>query len=129
MESNKFYLHNLWLWKCGLPEIEEGSKEVIDINELYLTEWSLEFEKLMQNRLVMGGLRYGKMGHGSIPKGKPAYDRVGSIKKRLGFFEETGNSEWLVDVANMCLLIFEERQHENFHFDSKDDLYHDKTIK
>lgn len=101
----------------------------ININDLYKSEWSPDFEKLMRNRLVMGCLRYGPMGHGSQPKGKPTYDRCSSIRRRLENFEKDGNSEWLVDIANIALLIFEEHQHPNFNFDSVDDGYHDIVIK
>jgi hypothetical protein len=123
------FVKNLWLWKCGMPEIEDVPQTSINIDQLAKSEWSTKFEQLMRNRLIMGAIRYGVMGHGSIPKGKPKYDRVASIKKRLQFYEDTGNAEWLVDIANMALLMFEERPHPNFHFDSVDDIYHDKPMK
>lgn len=126
--QNRFFLDNLWRWKCGFPEKSEDNDQ-ISIQDLSESEWSPEFERLMRNRLIMGGLRYGLMGHGSIPKGKPVYNRIESIRKRLKFFEETGNAEFLVDIANMALLMFEERQHKNWHFDSIDDGYHDEIIK
>lgn len=128
MNSNEF-LNNLWRWKCGIPEVELGKPEVkIDFENLKKSEWSPEFEKLMRNRLILGSIRYGVMGHGSIPKGKPKYDRCNSIRKRIKAFEETGNAEFLVDVANFCLLLFEEKDHKNFHFESIDDGEHDKVI-
>lgn len=126
--NTKDFLKNLWRWKCGLEEIDFDKANQIDLDELRKTEWSSEFENLMRNRLLMGSIRYGKMGHGSVPKNKPYYNRIESIRKRLSFFENTGNSEWLVDIANMCLLMFEERQHPNFHFESKDDEYHDEIV-
>ncbi len=131
MCSREHFLKNLWRWKCGLPEEESDrpKKNNIDIEELRKTEWSPEFEKLMRNRLLMGALRYGVMGHGSVPENKPQYNRIESIRKRLKFFEESGNAEWLVDIANMALLMFEERQHPNFHFEAGDDGYHDEIIK
>lgn len=122
------FLMNLWRWKCNLPEIEGEEKEIINFEELKKTEWSPEFEKLMRNRLLLGSIRYGRMGHGSIPKGKPRYDRVNSIIKRIKLFEETGNAEYLVDVSNFALLLYEERDHPNFHFESIDDGIHDKII-
>lgn len=128
MNSNEF-LNNLWRWKCGIPEVDL-SKPVVKINfeDLKKSEWSTEFEKLMRNRLILGSIRYGLMGHGSIPKGKPKYDRCNSIRKRLKAFEQTGNAEFLVDVANFSLLLFEEKDHQNFHFESIDDGEHDKVI-
>lgn len=134
MNSNVYnrsiFIKNLWRWKCGLPEDEGEPKNIkIDLDKLKQTEWSSEFEKLMRNRLLMGGIRYGIMGHGSIPKGKPKYDRIASIKKRLQLFEETKNAEMLVDIANMCLLIFEEKSVDGLHFSSIDDGYHDTIMK
>lgn len=123
-----FFLKNLWLWKCGLPEEPPIKQTIPDYEELRKSEWSEEFEKLMRNRLIFGAIRYGCMGHGKIPKNKPTYDRIESIKKRLKFFEETGNAEWLIDIANIALLIFEEKQHPNFHFKQIDDGYHDEKI-
>lgn len=92
----------------------------IDIGELYRTQWSEEFEQLMRNRLVMGAIRYGKM----KSKGKPKYDRVKYIKNKLKVFKKTGNSEALVDIANTCLLMFAEEDHDNFHFCAEDDGMH-----
>jgi len=130
---NKFFLNNLWRWKCGLPELQPEQTTFVDIKELRKTEWSPEFEQKMRNRLVFGAIRYGRMGHGRIPPGKPEYDRCASIRARLERFEKTGNSEWLIDIANMALLIYEERVHPNFHFAHVDgdaeDSYHDKIKK
>ena len=124
-------MNNLWRWKCGLPEL--GPKQFTPLQDMKETEWSPEFEQAMRNRLVFGAFRYGKMGHGSIPPGKPQYDRVASIRARLERFERTGNAEWLVDIANMALLIYEEHVHPNFHFRAVDgddeDSYHDKIVK
>lgn len=109
---------NAWRWKCGLPEIESGA--TVSLVELQKSEWSFEFEKLMRNRLIMGALRYGRIG----AKNKPKYDRVTSMIKRLNKYQETGNKEFLVDVANLCLLEFEECHHPTAHFNSIDDGEH-----
>jgi hypothetical protein len=122
------FLDNLWRWKCGLPEQESVKVTIPPLEYLQRSEWSSEFEQLMRNRLVMGGIRYGLMGHGAVPKGKPHYSRSDSIIKRIQLFEQTGNAEYLVDVANFALLLFEERDHPQWHFRSVDDGVHD-TIK
>lgn len=130
--NREHFIRNLWRWKCGLPEIPPTKPNPNLVNDLWKTEWSPEFEQMMRNRLVMGAIRYGRMGHGEIPLGKPKYDRFESIRKRLRFFEETGNAEWLVDIANLALLMFEERYHQNFHVESVDGdsekAYHDKIL-
>lgn len=122
MQNSRFFLDNLWRWKCGLPELDgtEHAEPTIDVDALRKSEWSNEFEQLMRNRLVMGAIRYGKIG----APGKPTYDRVASMQKRLAKYTETGNKEFLVDVANLCLLEFVECAHPNAHFSAIDDGEH-----
>jgi hypothetical protein len=117
------FLRNLWRWKCGMPEIEE-KKEVVDIDSLRESEWSDEFEELMRNRLVMGAIRYGKL----HAPGKPQYDRIASIQRRLDAYREDGNKEHLVDVANIALCEFEECNHPNAHFYAIDGGDHQEAI-
>lgn len=85
-------------------------------NDLLKSEWSHEFERLMRNRLVMGALRYGLLRR----KDSKIYDRVGSMMRRLKKYQETGNKEFLVDVANLCLVKFVCCKHPNAHFHSQD---------
>lgn len=120
----QFFLNNLWRWKCGLPETEEVNQES-SYEELKKTEWSEEFERLMRNRLIIGALRYGRIGAAN----KPQYDRVSSMIKRLSKYQETGNKEFLVDVANICLLEFVECNHPNQHFHAIDDGEHTDILK
>lgn len=70
----------------------------------------------------MGALRYGRLG----TPGKPQYDRVAEVKKRVSKYEATGNTEFLVDVANMALIEFVEGDHPNKHFKAIDDGEHAK---
>lgn len=107
------------LLQCVTP-----SKPMPSLDELRASEWSPEFENLMRNRLVMGAFRYGRI-HSS---GKPAWDRVESIKQRIDAYEKMGNTEYLVDIANMALLEFEEGTHPEKHFASTDDADHHTRI-
>lgn len=91
-----------------------------DFNKLTLSEWSNKFETLMRNRLIMGAYRYGVLNN----MNKPTYNRVESMINRLRKYEQTGNTEFLVDVANLCMLEFEEGVHPNKHFSSIDDGEH-----
>ena len=81
------------------------------------SEWSTEFENRMRNRLIMGAIRYGKLGWWR----KPKYDRVASIIKRLELYRQTGNREYLVDCANLALVEYVEGNHPKKHFKSADD--------
>lgn len=119
----QFFLNNLWRWKCNLPE--NIANKPVNFDDLQKTEWNYDFEKLMRNRLIMGAMRYGKIGE----KNKPKYDRASSMIKRLNKYSETGNKEFLVDVANLCLLEFVECNHPNQYLHSIDDGEHVTAIK
>jgi len=114
-----FFLKNLWLWKCGLPEIGFEREDYIQLKK---TEWSKEFEILMRNRLILGSLRYGKMGK-IIDKKR--YNRIQSIKSKLLKYFKSPNKELLVDIANLCMLEYEEGEG---YFKSEDDKDHVKLL-
>lgn len=94
----------------------ESSPPRYTLDDLARSEWSEDFEKLMRNRLIMGALRYGRI-HAI---GKKVYDRIPSMQRRLLKYQETGNKEFLVDVANLCLLEFVECHHPTAHFHAVD---------
>jgi hypothetical protein len=75
------------------------------------TEWDSQFEKMMRSRLVMGAIKYGRLRKSDTPK----YNRVASIKKRLKMYQDTGNGEHLVDIANIAMCEWIEQNHPNFH--------------
>ena len=103
------------LQKAGL-EPSQPPFSGLSLAQLYATEWDTRFEQLMRNRMVMGALRYGRLG----APGKPQYDRLASIEKRLRIYRETGNTELLVDAANLCLIEFAEGSHPQKHFRALD---------
>ena len=115
MQTLRDFADAAWRRLCGLPEHEKPSPTP-PLEELRRTQWSLTFERLMRNRLVMGAIRYGLLNGPD----KPRYDRVEAIHKRVDLYAETGNVEHLVDVANLALLEFEESTHPNKHFHSAD---------
>jgi hypothetical protein len=91
-----------------------------NLSDLKKTEWSDRFERLQRNRLLVGAYRYGLL---NAP-GKSQYNRCDNIKERLKKYIETGNLEFLVDIANLAMLEFEEGKHPNRHFKSIDDVKH-----
>lgn len=101
--------------RAGLPPCDGRS-----LDDLRRSEWSPEFERLMRNRLVMGAMRYGLL---NDPDKEP-WNRAAGIWKRLNEYRATGNTECLVDIANLALLEFEEGQHPQKHFAAAGDGNH-----
>ena len=100
--------------------IFDRPQKLLTLAGLTFSEWSPRFEMLMRNRMMMGALRYGVLARKSAQN----YNFVGDAKRRLADYERTGNTELLVDVANLALLAFEADKHPNKHFSSTDDGAH-----
>ena len=99
----------------------------VTLEDLRESEWSPRFERFMRNRLIMGSFRYQQF---SEKRSKPwNYDTAGEAIKRINRYQEDGNTEHLVDAANMCLLEFEFGHHKKKHFASIDDGEHTKKTQ
>jgi len=107
----------------------EETVRVPPLPELQATEWSDKFERYMRNRMIMGSLRYGTFAEKSHNIHK--YKLVETAREKLRLYEETGNDELLVDVANYMLLEFEFGLHPGKHFSATDDEGHclEKGVK
>lgn len=80
------------------------------------SEISLKFIQGMANRM---GVSYYK--YGAVREGYPvALDAIASLKQRLDKYEETGNTEWLIDVANFAMIEFMFPGRVNAHFKGTD---------
>ncbi len=115
--TNTEWLRQRLLHQVDRTAIGDKAESLV---ELLQSEWSPEFESLMRKRLLVGRFRYGRMDRTHSTN----YDRIGSALKRLHSYRETGNQEYLVDAANICLLEFEHGDHPNTHFDAADDGEH-----
>lgn len=78
--------------------------KVPPLESLLQSERSRQFERYRANRKVIGAMRYGLMG----AAGKPEYDRVSCMIRRLEEYRQDANAEHLVDVANLAELEFAE---------------------
>lgn len=99
---------------------EPSAKQKFD--KLSQTEWVSQFERLQRNRLIMGSIRYEPMSTKATDSVKYLYAE--EAIKRLNGFITTGNSEHLVDAANLCMLSFRFEYHPTKHFASTDDGVH-----
>lgn len=112
---------DLWRDMCGLEPKRE--RHIPSLEELKKTEWCPEFEQLMRNRLIMGAIRYRTFAENAAGLDNN-YDRIGAAITRLQKYQQSGNDEYLVDVANFCVLEFRFGKHPKKHFHAKDDESH-----
>jgi hypothetical protein len=113
------FLDRAWRLLAGRHGgVDRGGAPTLE--ELFRSEWSRRFEMLMRNRLVFGALRYGRLG----APGKPPYNRLESVRRRLVAYEATGNLECLVDAAGLLMVEFVESVHPLRHWGPADDGEH-----
>lgn len=97
---------------------ERGSvppKKTIVLVNVFPSEVSAQFLQGMVNRMAVSLDKYGP-----VEKAYPNdVDAIESLKKRLEEYEETGNIEYLIDVANFAMIEFELPRHPKAHFDSE----------
>lgn len=86
-------------------------------DDILRRDWSADFIHYMQNRIVASHYKYGWMSE-SYPTGLA--DAIKSLEKRLALYKETGNTEWLVDLANFAMIEFMFPQHKDAHFRATD---------
>lgn len=92
--------------------VDEQFKDILK------TEWSYHFEELQKKAMVMSYYKYGKVNQNH--KSDNLMDAVANLEKRLQMYKETGNTEFLVDVANFAMIEFMCPQHTNAHFRGTD---------
>jgi hypothetical protein len=80
------------------------------------TEFSVPFVQGMVDRMNMSYFKYGAVAEAYPEK----VDAIASLRKRLDRYEETGNTEWLMDVGNFAMIEFMRPRHPNAHFESTD---------
>lgn len=83
-------------------------------NDILKTEYSERFDTLRKAAMETSYHKYGP-----LKKNYEEYacmDAVGNLKRRLEEYEKTGNTEFLVDVANFAMIEFMYPQHANVHY-------------
>lgn len=75
-----------------------------DFNKILKTEYSERFDKIRKGMMVVSYFKYGVMRE-NYDKFK-CMDAIGNIEKRLEKYKETGNTEFLADIANFAMIEF-----------------------
>lgn len=74
------------------------------MEELLKTEYSEKFDEIRKKMMVTSYYKFGPVKQNyKIVKG---LDAVASLKAKLAEYEETGNTEFLADVANFAMIEF-----------------------
>jgi hypothetical protein len=79
-------------------------------------EVSEEFIQYMRNRMEVSLHKYGPVRDGFPHK----VNAIKSLETRLKKYKETGNAEYLIDVANFAMIEFMLPAHAESHFEAKD---------
>jgi hypothetical protein len=69
----------------------------------------------MANRMAVSEQKYG-----GIEDNYPQADALATLHQRLGLYAETGNTEWLLDAANMAMIEYLRPSHGDAHFRATD---------
>jgi hypothetical protein len=80
------------------------------------SEFSEEFAQKMASRMATSFFKYGAVADAYPTK----VDALASLKLRLAKYEETGNTEYLVDVGNFAMIEFMHPRHPDAHFKAED---------
>jgi len=87
-------------------------------DEVLKTEYSLDFDKKRQNRMVLSFYKYGPV---KFNYEQNLINCIKSLEQRLAMYEETGNTEFLLDIANFAMIEYMYPQHPKTHFKQLDD--------
>lgn len=80
------------------------------------SEFSVRFVQGMADRMAMSYYKYGRVAEAYPRK----VDAIGSLKIRLEKYEQTGNTEFLMDLANFAMIEFMHPRHEKAHYKATD---------
>jgi hypothetical protein len=80
------------------------------------TEVSETFHRGMVDRMAMSWFKYGDVAAAYPQK----VDAIESLRVRLQKYVDTGNTEYLMDVANFAMIEFMHPKHEGAYFKSTD---------
>ena len=85
-----------------------------EVNEKLKTQYDPKFWEGMVARMEMSYFKYGDV------RDAGRTDRIASLKQRLDKYQETGNTEFLMDAANFAMIEFMFPHHPKAHFKSTD---------
>jgi len=92
-------------------------KQTLSVEQILSTEFSEEFVQGMRQRMIMSYYKYGPV---KKDYGDKLINAVKSLEMRLQKYKDTGNTEYLMDVANFAMIEFMFPQHLNAFYRATD---------
>lgn len=90
----------------------------MELDKILKTEYCEEFDKIRKNMMVMSYYKYGPL-RDNYKKNKTV-DAIKSLEMRLAKYKQTGNTEYLADIANFAMIEFMCPQHTKAHYKPTD---------
>ncbi|MGM9972637.1 MAG: hypothetical protein ACI33K_01145 [Clostridiaceae bacterium] len=88
----------------------------MELERILKSEYSEEFDRLRKNRMSTSYFKYGPI---KTNYGESLVSALENLEIRLRKYKETGNKEFLVDIANFAMIEFLYPSLENTYFDSE----------
>lgn len=85
--------------------------------QILSTEYSFEFDKLRQDMMATSFYKYGPVAENAK---NGTTDFLKSLEKRYEAFKKTKNTEYLADMANICMMIFMYPEYFGCHYKPTD---------
>lgn len=86
--------------------------------EILKTEYSEHFDSIRKKMMITSYYKYGPLAENY--KIQKTINAIGSLEKRLQKYKETGNTEFLADIANFAMIEFMHPQHPLAHYKPTD---------
>ena len=87
------------------------------LKSILATEYSTAFDELCKKSMIVGYYKYGSV-RKNLNGGYE--DVINSLEIRLKAYKETGNTEFLADIANFAMMEFMYPQHPKAHYKPTD---------
>lgn len=81
--------------------------------EILKTEYSLDFDTKRKNRMMFSFHKYGPI---AVNYKQNYIEAIKSLEKRLDMYKQTGNTEFLLDIANFAMIEYMYPQQPYAHF-------------
>lgn len=86
------------------------------MDNILQTEYSEHFDALRKNRMIISFHKYGPVKENY---GERLVSAISNLEERLKLYKETGNTEYLCDIANFAMIEFMYPQHPDAHFNDR----------